>query len=73
MPHSHQKLSYLRFDVDYPQFIDEELLAEELLTPLFRQLNFWCECSLGSSMKFLVGSQFLSGLYPCPKKGNTFD
>ena len=45
LPNSHQKLSCLRSGVDYPRFIDDDT-AEELLRPLLRQLDFWCECGI---------------------------
>ena len=45
IPHSHQNLSCLRSSVHYPRFIEDDS-AEELLTPLLRQLNVWCECSI---------------------------
>ena len=46
IPHSHQNLSCLRSGVDYSQFIGNDT-AEELLTPLLRQLlNFWRESGI---------------------------
>ena len=42
IPHSHQNLACPTNGVDYSRFIDNET-AEELLTLLLRQLNFWCE------------------------------
>ena len=41
-PDSHQNLSCLRSGVHYSRFIGKDT-AEELLTPLLGQLNFWCE------------------------------
>ena len=43
--HSHQNLSSHRSGVDYSRFICNDT-AEELLTPLLRQYNFWCESSI---------------------------
>ena len=40
--HSHQNLSCLRSSMDYAGVIGNDT-AEKLLTPLLRQLNFWCE------------------------------
>ena len=51
--HSHQNLSYLRSGVDYPRFLDDDT-AEELLTPLLRQLNFWCECGVSQAFSILM-------------------
>ena len=45
MPHSHQSLNCLRSSVDYSRFIGNDT-AEELLTPLLRQPNFWCESGI---------------------------
>ena len=45
VPHSHQTSSYLRSGVDDSRFIGNDT-AEELLTPLLRQLNFWCESGI---------------------------
>ena len=45
MPDSHQNLSCLRSGVEYPRFTNDDT-TEELLTPLLRQLNFWCECGI---------------------------
>ena len=45
IPHSYQNLSCIESGVGYPRFIENDT-AEELLTPLLRQLNFWCECGI---------------------------
>ena len=42
IPHSHQNISCLRSGVGYARFIDNDS-AVELLTPLLRQLKFWCK------------------------------
>ena len=43
--HSHQNLSCIKTGVDCPRFIGNDT-AEELFTPLLRQLNFLCKCGI---------------------------
>ena len=43
-------LSCLRSGVDHSRFIGNDS-AEELLTPLLRQLNFWCESGISHFLR----------------------
>ena len=52
IPHSHQNLSCVKTGVDYSRFTVNDT-AEELLTPLLRQLYFWCEIGIDV---FLISS-----------------
>ena len=45
IPHSHQNLSCLRSGADCSRFMGNDT-AKKLLTPLLRQLNFWCESGI---------------------------
>ena len=45
IPHLHQNFSCLGSGVDQCRFMGNDT-AEELLTPLLRQLNFWCESGM---------------------------
>ena len=42
MKHFYQGLNCLKNGGGYPRFIDNDT-AQELITPILRQCNFWCE------------------------------
>ena len=68
IPHSHLNLSCLRSGVDCSRFIGNDT-GEELLTPLLRQPNFWCE----SGIKDRIDHPLKSYLTEIPTRVNNLD